>query len=582
MENITAELSVKYKDLKSIVVALISGFLFVVSWYPVGCPIFILFAFIPLLLWENKILSKNTYQHRNYSSSHIFLYSFISFAIFNLARGWWVAMSVWFAILLPVFNATLMALVFTIYHYFRKAFSNKKKTILFFPLIWIMFENIHQSWDLNFPWFNLGNAFADMPAMVQWYEWLGASGGSLWILMVNTLLAITVISIHRNEMYLKYILISGSVLFIPIITSLIMYWNYKPNTEYPVNVVILQPNLDPYHEQYRLTADSVCSLILNMAEKEADSATDYVIAPESCLQEFGNEDELQNIPTIKRIMAFNDAYPKLNWIAGMSSYKPLHGIKTDAARKKIVKDFNGDIIDTFYYECSNIAVQIGKMTQENAITYRRKSYLTPTVEKMPFRKIFPFLESLSLDLGGTVGTLATDSKIRCFQNTNTGLTNGTLICYESVCGDLVRKFSLKGNDILFVITNDGWWGNTQGYRQHKSLSRLRAIENRRYICRSANTGVSCVIAPNGDILQQTPYWEQATLKAQVYAQKDKTFYAKHGAMVYRIVNIVFLISLFYVPLKIFFYFVQLVGLGFWTGLKSFVRWLFRLIKPRKS
>ncbi|MDR0790499.1 MAG: apolipoprotein N-acyltransferase [Bacteroidales bacterium] len=540
---------VTFKQFKPWSVALQSGLLLAASWFPIGFPLLLLYAFVPLLLWENRILQQRDLKGNQ--SSKIFFYSFIAFSIFTLSRTWWVAMSAWFAIIVPFFEASLMALFFTMYHWMRIWIGNSKRTMLFFPLLWLIFESINTSWDLNFPWLNIGNGFADFPGLVQWYEYTGVGGGTLWITLTNAFVALTIRSINRYEMYLRYVFVTFCLVFAPPLISLIMYWSYEPDMSKPADIVLLQPNLDPYHEQYSLSADSVTSILLAMASAEVDKKTDYVVAPESCLQEYAWEHNIMNVGSIEKILQFNENYPRLNWIAGMSTRRLLPiGQKSVAARY-----IRGT--DSLFYDCSNVALSIGRANQYDNLSIRRKIYLTPTVEKMPLKKYIPFLESLALNLGGTVGTLAIDDSIRCFHNTNTGITSSALICYESVVGGLVRKFTLTGNQVLFCITNDGWWGNTQGYRQHKSLSRLRAIENRRYVCRAANTGTSCFIAPNGDILQQTDYWQRQSLKSTIYLQDQRTFYVRHGDYIYRWAGWMLIVAVFLPPLL---FLLRLMGL----------------------
>ncbi|MDR1006747.1 MAG: apolipoprotein N-acyltransferase [Bacteroidales bacterium] len=522
-------------------VALASGILLSLGWIPIGFSPLLLIAFIPLLKWEDGILIEKSL--RSGQKGNVFLWAFVAFAVFNLSRGWWVAEAAWFAILLPIFNASLMALTFTLYHYFRMAFRPTNRTMLFFPIFWLMFEGINMNWDFNFPWLNLGNGFADTPSLIQWYSITGASGGTLWICLTNVLCTILIIDIKRYGAWLARAFAAMAIMFVPIGISCIMYWNYEPDKSKPADIVLLQPNLDPYDEQYSLSADSVTSILLSMASKEVDEKTDYVIAPESCLQEYAWEERLSKVPSVERILQFNKDYPRLNWIAGMSTRRLLPpNVKTDAARY-----IQGT--DSLFYECSNVALNIGQPDKPNNLYLRRKSYLTPTVEKMPYKKYMPFLESLALNLGGTVGTLATDSLLYCFYNNSTGIASGVMICYESVNGDIVRIFSLIGNEVLFCITNDGWWGDTQGYKQHKSMSRLRAIENRRYLCRAANTGISCFIDPRGNIMKESKYWERQTLKDTIYLQKGKTFYAKHGDYIYYLTLLIFFVTILMTALQ---------------------------------
>ncbi|MDE5607059.1 MAG: apolipoprotein N-acyltransferase, partial [Bacteroidales bacterium] len=161
---------------------------------------------------------------------------------------------------------------------------------------------------------------------------------------------------------------------------------------------------------------------------------------------------------------------------------------------------------------------------------RHKSKLTPAVEIMPLVDKIGFLEKWAIDLGGIVGTLGTDAEPKVFQSVVAGdtVTYADVICYESIFGDYVTGFCRRGAELLFISTNDGWWGNTPGHRQHAEYARLRAIENRREIARSANTGISGFISQRGDVLERTAYWEPAVIKHDMKTNRKLTLYSRYG------------------------------------------------------
>ena len=162
-----------------------------------------------------------------------------------------------------------------------------------------------------------------------------------------------------------------------------------------------------------------------------------------------------------------------------------------------------------------------------------KSKLTPGVETIPSWGILKPIEKLAIDLGGTVGTLGTDNEILVFTDAKKRKVV-PIICYESVYGEFVVKTIRDGATMIFVITNDGWWGNTPGHRQHFLFSILRAIETRRSIARSANTGISVFINQRGDVFQQTAYWEPTVIKQQINANDKLTYYVKNGDYIARV------------------------------------------------
>jgi apolipoprotein N-acyltransferase len=161
--------------------------------------------------------------------------------------------------------------------------------------------------------------------------------------------------------------------------------------------------------------------------------------------------------------------------------------------------------------------------------------LVPGVEKMPFPKLFGFLENLVIDLGGTSGSLGVDSTQHAFTLyfNNDSCKIGAPVCYESIYGELFGGFVRDGAQLMSIITNDDWWGNTPGHKQHFLMSKLRAVESRRTILRAANTGISAIIDERGDVLQQTKYKTRVALKQTVYLNDEITFYVKHGDYIAR-------------------------------------------------
>ena len=118
------------------------------------------------------------------------------------------------------------------------------------------------------------------------------------------------------------------------------------------------------------------------------------------------------------------------------------------------------------------------------------------------------------------------------------LKNGSkaapIICYESVYGEYVSKYVRNGADFLTIITNDAWWGNTQGHLQHFSYAKLRAVETRRDVVRSANTGISGIINQKGEVVKKMGYNQQGSLTGEVHLNSEKTFYVKFGDLIARV------------------------------------------------
>ncbi|MBK7028154.1 MAG: apolipoprotein N-acyltransferase [Bacteroidales bacterium] len=512
------------KRYQKLLLSILSGVLLALGWPEHGFPLLLFVGFIPLLVIENQHLENKSEN----GAFGIYGYGFIAFAIFNILTTYWIYNSAFVGIVAAVLlNSFLMTGAYQLFHITHRKMLNEGAG--YFALIgyWLSIEYLHLRWDLNWPWLNLGNGFAAFPKWIQWYEYTGIFGGSLWILIVNILLFrfIHIRFIQKIcSRKVAFLMISTLVVLIgPILFSYYTYYQYK-EVPSPIDVVVVQPNLDPYTEQYELAPEIVTSRMLELVGSRADSMTDFIVFPESAIQEYAWEDQLDSIGSLRTIRLFQSTYPKMKAIVGISTRSIfLDGQElTVTARKKRDADY--------YYDSYNTALYIPR--NGNYQLYH-KSKLTPGVEKMPYPRIFKFLEKYALDLGGTIGSLGTDAEQIPFK-VNDSLKIASVICYESAYGEFVNRFIQQGANVIFVITNDGWWGNTPGHRQHLLFSVLRAIETRRSVARSANTGISCFINQRGDISERSKYWVPDVKKATINTNSGLTFYVRYGDYIGRI------------------------------------------------
>jgi apolipoprotein N-acyltransferase len=178
---------------------------------------------------------------------------------------------------------------------------------------------------------------------------------------------------------------------------------------------------------------------------------------------------------------------------------------------------------------------------------------------MPYPGIFGFLEGLAIDMGGSSGSLGSQDEPSVFR-INDSLTVAPVICYESIFGEYVSRYVRKNANLITIITNDGWWQDSPGYRQHMMYAVLRAIETRRFIARAANTGISCFILPNGSVLSPTPYWKSAAIKSAFNSEKELTFYTRYGDYLGRAAVfaglLLLVLSIIGKPNQIFFYWIS--------------------------
>lgn len=189
-----------------------------------------------------------------------------------------------------------------------------------------------------------------------------------------------------------------------------------------------------------------------------------------------------------------------------------------------------------YYDVFNSAVAVNADTGSNL---HHKMRLVIGVEAMPFTG---FLDKF-VDLGGITGQLGRNDKATVFEKG--GVKYGPAICYEGIYGDCFARFVREGAEVMLVMSNDGWWGNTPGHRRLFDYCRLRAVETRRAIARSANTGVSGFITPRGDVVEKMGWDERGVLTSSVEVREDKTLYVNYGDWVGRVALLVSLLGVLY-------------------------------------
>ncbi|MEZ5067101.1 MAG: apolipoprotein N-acyltransferase [Bacteroidia bacterium] len=351
---------------------------------------------------------------------------------------------------------------------------------------------------------------------IQWYEWTGSLGGSLWILSVNILITqwlLTGEEKRRKKMYSVLLLI-----VIPCAVSAIRYYTYTEAGK-TIRVVSTQPNIDPYSEKFSgMSNEEQIIRVLQLANLESPDSADYILAPETAIANSLWESELENYSEIKLLRSYIKAYPHVRLIIGASTNKLYASDEKLSATARRFTQQDG------YYDSYNTALFI---QSEKPLQIFHKSKLVPGVERMPYPKIFGFLEKLSINMGGTSGSLGVQPEPTVFISSDSVVT-APVICYESIYGDYLAEYVRKGAQWIAVITNDGWWGNTPGYRQHFQYARIHAIELRRDIARSANTGISGFINQRGDVLQQTPYWQEAVIRERITLNNQKTVYVRYG------------------------------------------------------
>ena len=491
-----------------LILSILSGLLLSLPWLEWFSGIILFIALIPLFFVEDYL-----FRSRDKNKKIIgWGYAFLTFFIWNIiATVWLYKVSVPGALIVIIGNAFLLSLVFWLFHIVKRNLGEQfgNFSLLVF---WLAWEYLFMNTEISWPWLNLGNAFAKDINLVQWYEYTGTLGGTLWVLAVNLIIfqVLRNYVVHRSiKGRVKQLIFLGVVLLAPIIFSLIRFNSYEEKGE-QVKIGVIQPNVDPYQEKFsELSQDAQLGRIAKLSFQIVDQEMDYLVGPETALIDSMYVDNLNESRRIELLRAFPRLYPDLHYVIGIESQKKVAG------RSNIVY---------------NSAIQLD--STENIQIYH-KSKLVPGVEMMPYPKIFGFLDKLMLDIGGEHGNRGEQTKPEVFTG-NSGIKTAPVICYESAYGEYVSRYVQKGANLIFILTNDGWWGGTQAYKQHLHYAALRAIETRRGIARSANTGISCFINQKGQILKRTDWAKKAAIKGTLRANKQKTPYVKYGDYIGRI------------------------------------------------
>lgn len=491
------------------------------GWPHIGSLTPLLFVGLVPLLWvEERIFQAKAKGSRQRLSP----FTYLTFLTFNGITTWWVChASLWGGIAAIVCNAAFMAGVWQLYH-FTKRKVGRRESQFAFVLFWLAFEYIHLSWELTWPWLTFGNGLANSTALIQWYEYTGFLGGTIWILLVN-LLVFEILRLWKapegaQKLSIQLCIALSLVVLIPIGVSLTQYSSHVEQGT-PVDIVALQPNIDPYNEKFgSVSPEEQLGRMLELAAPLIDDKVDYLIGPETALPQTVWENHPHNTGTFTQLQNFSKKHPGLNVVIGMSSARIF---EPDELRPIAARKFTkGDK----YYEAYNTATQFDRNREP---VFYHKSKLVPGVERMPYPSLFKFLGAFAIDLGGTSGSLGTqEERTVFFDPDQPELGVAPVICYESIFGEYVTEYVEKGAQLIFIVTNDGWWEDTPGYKQHLAYGRLRAIETRRSIARSANTGISCFINQRGDISQATNWWVPDAIRETILANEEQTFYVRYG------------------------------------------------------
>jgi len=511
-------------------------------WPSAPLSLLLFIGWVPYLVMERQLTRDGARKRRVFASTYLFL------LLWNALTTWWVSYADLAAgIAAVVLNALLMCLPLMAFRQTKKRLGNRIG-YLSLPIFWIAFEQLHLRWDITWPWLTLGNGFAAAPQWVQWYEYTGFLGGSVWVWVVNLLFFGWLVSKEfkdkseelksrvnpPSQTMTSGLLIFNSKLLIPFLAILLpiglsyvigaRYLEKGPTAE----IVVVQPDLDPYVEKFEggakfISYDEQLTRLLSLSEQHLTPQTRLVLWPETALEGPYWENTVESNPKIRRIRAWLGRHPGVALLTGITTINSYPN-KEAASETASYRDEVG------YYDHNNAGAYFASAIAP--IAFYHKSRLVPGVEKIP-----PVLASLisHIDLGGFVGSYGSQAErtVYAAPANAPALRVAPVICYESIYGDFLSEYAHNGATLLGLITNDAWWHDSPGYRQLLSYGTLRCIENRRDLARSANTGFTGFINQKGELFQREPAWVPTASRATVHLNNEVTFYARFGELIGR-------------------------------------------------
>ena len=499
-----------------------------------------LIGIVPLLCME-RIASA-------FEKKRIWIYHYSAFVLWNAITTFWVCNATVGGGLFAIFaNSLQMSLVFGLFRLSKKKFSGTLPYI-FLMVTWIAWERFYFDAEISWPWLVLGNSFARTTWAVQWYEATGTLGGSLWIWICNLGIFGIMTALSDGRWYVwngkaRAAAITALILafFAPLAVSHVIGNRYEDSMESDENleVLIVQPNIDPYNKFQAMTQEQQNAIledqiVHDLAYRKNDSTAGplLIVAPETFTGDIV-VGQYERSRTWRRFTALLKDYPNVNMLFGASAYDYINAAE---APSYTARELGRDL----WVESHNSALIIDGTARTEIF---HKSKLVVAVEQTPYPRIFCKIDDM---LGGVMGRCVGQDEISLLNVRDVEGNNvkiGCAVCYESVYGEYYTDYIRKGARAMTIITNDAWWGDTPGYRQHLSYASLRAIETRRAIARCANTGISAIIAPSGEIMQPTPWWEPAVIKGKIPLRDDITFFVSHGDITGRLCTFIFILLL---------------------------------------
>lgn len=398
-------------------------------------------------------------------------------------------------------------------------------------MFWVTNEYVYSITDLKFPWLAFGHGLAYFKSFIQIAEYIGAHGITLLVVLINVLvfLALTEYKESKKINY-KFVIPVILLIVLPIIIG-----SVKLNTiilnEKTIRVGLIQPNFNPWKKWDAGNLSTQLDKYLELSGKAVDEGAELVIWPETALPTYFLSGNYEG--DVNKLKAFTKVN-KVPVLTGMPHANFYFDPETAPEDAKPVR--NSKALYTSYNSVLLFDPYIDSVERYGKIM------LVPFGERVPFIDMIPILgDFFKWNVGLSSWNIGSDTLV--FQvphiidkNVSEEVEHipaAGVICIESIYADFIARFVQRGAQLIAVVTNDSWYGDSSGPYQHKEISVLRAIENRRSVVRAANGGISCLINPLGYTIDESKMYTEDVLVVDVVLESDLTFFTKYPMIVIR-------------------------------------------------
>jgi apolipoprotein N-acyltransferase len=367
-----------------------------------------------------------------------------------------------------------------------------ERFFLLFPAVWVLFEYAQSFSPFGgLPWLLTGYTQSDYLGIIQIADITGIYGISFVVLCAGTS---TVWLVFKRDK--KLLASTPFVAAVLLVVACLLYGKISLNrwesTQGEFSAAMLQGNIS-YDDPEEALDERFQRGYIQMADSMTREKIDLLVIPES--------------PTPLSILYGSTYQDALAKIAGRYSLGLIFN--------NVRSEESGDSLR--YFNSAYFLDRNGTLTG-----IYDKMHLVPFGEYIPLKKIFFFIEMISKDVDSF-------NPGKDYRVLNVGhQPANAIICFEAVFPDLVRRFVRRGSRLIINLTNDAWYGDSAAPYQHLAIARLRAVENRRYLLRATNSGISAIISPSGRIQSSTGLLQEAICKGRFSFLAEKTFYTRYG------------------------------------------------------